>query len=90
MQLAEILILSGADVNVADSDGATPLIIATQENLFPAVKALLAKYASLLLPLLSLPFSSSSLRGAKPLATDKKGKQALDYASELGFQDIQY
>jgi hypothetical protein len=65
------LIKAGAKVDVHDSDGATALIAATKENLFPAVKSLITKKA-------------------KVLAMDKKGKQALDYASELGHNDIQY
>ena len=84
------LLKAGANPNIADSDGATPLIAATKENLFPAVKSLISKYA-LIWPLDFLfALVHNSNRGAKVLAKDKKGKQALDYASELGFNDIQY
>ena len=41
------LIKIGANVNVADSEGTTPLIAATKENMFTSVKALIGKCAFL-------------------------------------------
>jgi len=35
-------------------------------------------------------FLMFDLRGAKVLAKDKTGRQALNYASEMGFDDIIY
>lgn len=48
ISMIDSLIKAGANVNLADSDGATPCIAATKENLFAAVKSLISKYSPFL------------------------------------------